>query len=146
MAIKPKKKFRENYFQQQIAKSGPNFLETMPLDRMKLDAVRIFRELAKGNIDISDYAEYFHNQRFLESLIDTAQTKFNIHSVSAAGVQMLVMTGNNTSNVISVLEMHENAAKGYKVIVDYLTAFRNYQDDNLLVDLVYNVVKYRYYI
>ena len=141
-----KKHKRENYFQQNIQRSGPDFLETMPLDKMKLDAVKVFRELARGNIDIDVYGKYFYNPRFLEALINTAEVKYNFHLISAMGVGKLLEQNVQGQNIFAVYEFHNNTTTAYSIILAKLTEFRNTGDINILSDLVMNLVKYRYNI
>lgn len=141
-----KKKKRENYFQQNINKSGRNFMDTMPLDKMKSDCVRVFRELARGFIDINDYGDYFYNQSFLGSCINVAQTKFNFHSISAMGVYCLIVNNIQAENAHAIYDHHNNAAIGYMTIINALTEFRVTGDKYILVNLVLNLAPYRNFI
>lgn len=144
MAPHNKKNKRENYFQQNIQRSGQDFLETMPLDKMKLDAVKVFRELARGNIDIDVYGKYFFNPRFIEALISTAETKYNFHLISAMGVDLLLKQNVQGHNIFAVYEYHNSATSAYGLIFAKLTEFRYTGDVNILTDLVMNLVKFRY--
>ena len=141
-----KNKKRENYFQQNINRLGPNFMDSLPLDRMKLDAVKVFRELARGNVDIDIYGKYFLNEKFLEACISTAETKHNFHLVSAMGVNELLTQNVQGQNIYAVYDFHNNAAHAYYLIAYKLTEFRNIKDMYSLSDLVLNLAKYRYYI
>ncbi len=145
MAPKNKKK-RENYFQQKINQLGPNFMDSLALDRMKLDAVKVFRELARGNVDIDLYGKYFLNEKFLEACISTAETKYNFHLVSAMGVNELLKQNVQGQNIYAVYDFHNNAARAYYIIMYQLTEFRTIRDIRILSDLVLNLAKYRYYI
>lgn len=146
MAGNNKNKKRENYFQQNINRLGQNFLYTLPLDRMKLDAVKVFRELARGNIDVEVYGKYFLNEKFLEACITTAETKYNFHLVSAMGVNELLKQNVQGQNIYAVYDFHNNAASAYYIIMYKLTEFRNYKDIRILSELVLNLAKYRYHI
>ena len=146
MAGNNKKKARENYFQQNINRAGPDFLETMPLDKLKLDVVRVFRDLARGNIDIDKYGKYFAEPKFLEACIITADTKYNFHAVSAAGVGELLRQNMQGINTYPIYEFHNNAANAYKIISSSLVEFRNVGNNVILNDLVFSLAKYRNYI
>lgn len=140
------KKKRENYFQQNINRLGNNFLDLLPLDKIKLDTVRVFRELARGNIDIDVYGKYFMHTKFLEACIETSATKFNLHNISAMGVERLIADNIQGYNIGAVYDFHKNAAAAYRLINTKMTEFRYYNDITILTDLVANLVKYRYYI
>ena len=140
------KKKRENYFQQNINRYGSNFLDIIPLDRIKLDTVRVFRELARGSIDIDEYGKYFTNTRFLEACIETAATKYNLHYISAMGVERLIAENVQGYNIGVVYEYHCNAANAYRLINLKLSELRTYNDTSVLTDLVANLGRYRYHI
>lgn len=141
-----KNKKRENYFQKNINRLGPDFLESMALDKLKLDAVKVFRELARGNIDIEVYGKYFYNNKFLEACISTAETKYNFHLVSAKGVNELLKQNVQGMNIFSIYDFHNNAAYAYYLIAFKLNEFRKIGDTNILIELILNLAKYRYYI
>lgn len=141
-----KNKKRENYFQQNINRLGPNFMDSIPLDRMKLDAVKVFRELARGNIDVEVHGKYFLNDKFLEACISTAETKYNFHVISAMGVNELLKKNTQAPNIYAVYDFHNNAANAYYIIMYKLSEFRNIKDTRILSELVLNLAKYRYHI
>ena len=121
-------------------------MDSMPLDRMRNDAIKVFRELARGNIDISVYGKYFLNPKFLEACIISAEIKYNFHLVSAMGVNSLLERNIQGQNIYGVYEFHNNAAAAYNLIKSKLTEFRTFGDLNILTDLVLNLTRYRYYI
>lgn len=141
-----KGKKRENFFQQNINRLGPNFLDSYPLDKLKLDVVKVFRELARGNIDIDTYGKYFYNPKFLESCISTAAQKNHFHQVSAEGVYQLILQNAQIYNLNDIFEQHKNTANAYGLILMKLEEFKKFGDLICLHELVLNLAKYRYYI
>ena len=140
------KKKRTNYFQQNIDRAGPNFMEGYPLDRMRMDAVKVFRELARGNIDIDIYGKYFYNDNFIEACITTAEIKYNFHLVSAMGVERLIRDNVQGKNIFDVYEFHNNACNAYYIIMSSFVEFKRTRDINVINTLVLNLTKYRYNI
>lgn len=139
-------KMSNNYFTQQIQRNGVNFLDGVRDDNLLRDAVRIFRDLARGNINIDQYGDYFSHPRLLNAAITASYSKFTYHSISHAGVAELLQK--NTipyPSAPTVLNAHSRSAQGYKLIFDAMTAIANTgQYNEILKTLVNNLNNYRY--
>ena len=130
--MKPNKNKRPDYFDTQIQRSPlrEDFLNEKNARDLQMDAVRIFRDIARGNLKIEEHAHYFENNQLLESCLVTANSKYNLHHVSFLGVQALIdnMMKNNQQpgqNIISVHEYHKRCSEGYNIIIQNLIAMKN---------------------
>ena len=68
---------QNNYFSQQVQKNGESFLNQKTPRDMAQDAERIFRDLVRGKVDLSQYGGYILNPSLLETLITKAGERYN---------------------------------------------------------------------
>ena len=143
--LKPyqRKNQRPNYFQQNIQKFGENFLGQKNSNDMQLDAIRVFRDIARGNIDVEEEGKYFLHPQFLESCIVAAFSKLSLHSINFNGVNLLVSQGANDETTMSILEYDRRCAEAYTIIYNQLNNIRNTGDVNYLTVMVNNLKNYR---
>lgn len=142
-------KNQNNFFSQNIRKNGENFLDLKNSKTMQRDAPRIFREIARGNIDLLKYGHYFLDMQFLESLIVTANNEFIFHNISYAGVMNLIASATMHREqvdvaVTQVLETHKRRAEAYNIIFNYLTMLKNTRDLNYIYALANNLSPYKF--
>ncbi|MCK9198830.1 MAG: hypothetical protein M0P49_04430 [Bacilli bacterium] len=135
-----------NYFTQQIQKNGVNFLDTARDDNLARDCVRIFRDLARGNIDITQYGDYFLNPRLISAAISTAYSKQVLYGTSKAGMDLLInspMCEQNFPHAPVVMNSYSRSFEAYSLILENLIALKNTGNIDFLNTLVSNINKYR---
>lgn len=144
---------RNNYFQQEIQKAGnKNFLDTKNARNFEFDSTRIFRDLARGNIDVLYYAEYFKDPNLLEALILNSNKLAVKNNIEYSGVIALI--NYNKYNRIffdeglfaAVADEHKQAMEAYTIICNHMMQFKQTHDPNVLLPMVQHLQRYRYKI
>lgn len=140
---------QNNYFSQHIRERGENFISFKNSRDLQNDALKIFRELARGQIDINKYGNYFLDPQFLNSCLQAAWNKYSYHSISQTGVDLYIsqlmgkgMMPDNT--VISVKEDHKRKAEAYTLIYNSLYSLGHTGDTSVLFVLVNQLQNYKY--
>lgn len=142
-------KQQNNYFTQGIRERGEDFIQYKSPRDLQNDALRIFREIARGQIDLERHGNYFLAPQFLESCLQAAWNKYSFHSISATGVDMLITNYMNSGmmpddNVIGVKEQHKRTAEAYCIIYQTLCTLRTSGDLSNLFVLVSKLQNYKY--
>jgi hypothetical protein len=142
------KRNNNNYFTSNIQKAGENFMDTKNARDLQFDAIKIFRDLARGNVDIAKYGQYLLDPMMLNACLSAANTKLMYYSISFSGVNCLVnslsTSGNQIDpNIIMVLEDHRKSMEVYQAILTHFTALRDTGDIGYLVSLVNAISRYR---
>ena len=137
-----------NYFTQNIKQNGENFLQQKNPLQLKQDALRIFRDLARGKIDPEKEGQMFLEPTLLDSSILMAEEKYRNEQISRDGVYCLIVTNNNMvdDSVFARLDEHAKAVEGYKCILEGLYNLKNTQDINYLYATVNVLRNFRNYI
>lgn len=127
---------RENYFQQNIAKFGQNFIRSKSVKDIQKDAKRrLFKDMVYGNIDYDEYGIYFTDPQFIDNLIVVAHTLQEEHAVIANGLRLMAGTGNAIASQLYV--RHSNVAYVFSVIEYNLGMVKaNNYDIRYLVNIV----------
>lgn len=140
---------QNNYFVQNIKERGEDFIHFKSPRDLQNDALKIFRELARGQIDINKYGKYFLDPQFLNCCMQSAWNKYSYHSISQTGVDLYItqlmnqgMMPDNT--VISVKEDHKRKAEAYALIYNSLCAIGQTGDTSTLFVLVSQIQNYKY--
>lgn len=139
---KPKNN-RPNYFKQNIQKFGENFLARKNVNELQMDAIRIFRDIARGNIDIQNEGKYFLDPQFMESCIWSASMKLNLFTTNYRGVLMLYNSGVNDDNTMAVLDYNKKCMEAYTIIITHLNNIKITADVNYLSAMINNLRNYR---
>lgn len=126
-----------NYFTMSIEKyHTEDFLKYKNPRELEQDAIKIFRELAQGKINIDEYGEYFYNQALLHALINIATNQYWFYEYSFRGLNNLVdnavRAGNYDSYMTIVMEEHKNCRDAYQTAY---TCLNNFKMSMLLDDL-----------
>ncbi len=142
-------KNQNNYFTQNIRERGEDFIYYKNSRDLQNDALKIFRELARGQIDISKYGKYFLDPQFLASCVQAAQNKYSYHAISQTGVDMYISQIMNTGSMpdsitIGVKEDHKRKAEAYGLIYESLCNISYTYDINNLYVLVSKLQNYKY--
>jgi len=146
MKPQQKRKARPSYFQQNVQRFGPNFLDQKNAEQMQKDAVKVFRDIAMGNIDIEKDGIFFMNQQFLVCCIREAEVILNTHIVHCSGVSSLIYAGQGNEFVSAVLEKDQRSAQAYKILYDGLCALSSTGNLDYLAMLTNNLRNYRFNI
>lgn len=146
MNKRPNKPNRPNYFQQNIQKFGPDFLKAKNADVLQTDAIRIFRDIARGNVNIEVDGPYFLDPQFMESCITAATLKLSLHTINYNGVLGLVNSGINDPMTLKVLDYNKRSMEGYNIILTHLNNIRSSGDPNYLMSMASNLHNYRFNI
>ena len=144
-----------NYFTREIQKDGNDFLEKKNAVQIQRDAPFVFRQLAKGQIDIFKYVDYFNNQYFLSNLIDAAQVEYNEHSICRMGIQALVNQRRGYDNTFtqqecdlyySIMNRHYALENAYNIILYHFKLFATTKDPYTISTMVGQLqnAKYQY--
>lgn len=134
---------QNNYFKQNIQKYGKDFIEKMNARDMQVNVVRVFRDLARGNINAKTEGEYFLNPQFMEACIVAAHSKLVMHSAHYNGVNMMVQSGNTDQNILQVLEYDRRCMEAYNIILSNLQAIQASGNTEYLVVMANNLRNYR---
>lgn len=114
MAGNKNNKKRNNYFSDNIQKYGEGFLQRFDAKKLRTDARRVFSDIAFGNIDFDKYWPYFTDPMFINALIDAANTKLMIHSVSYNAIKEQEKVATN-SDMQMVRRYHERLMHAYEL-------------------------------
>lgn len=139
---------RSNFFTKNIQRSGENFLESMNAMDMQRGAIMLFRDLARGNVNIETYGVYMLDYQLLENCLIAANGRLTLHSINFTGVSMYAtaLSPNIPDNVTAILNYDKDCALAYEIIVRELNNLRNTGDLNHLIVMVNNLRNYRYNI
>jgi hypothetical protein len=148
----PKNKQRNNgrsnnYFEQEIAKFGKDFLNSKNAKNIMLDTDRIFRDLVRGNIDVIHYEEYLSDPMLLEACLVQSYNKMNFHGISHQGVLSYIQsTGMGTTEVTSVAEDHRIKKEVYTIIYSGFLNFKYSRNIEILLPMVNQLLNYKFSI
>ena len=142
---------KPNYIKQQIQSFGPNFLDTRSAFELTRDAQRIIRDLAKGNININEYAQYLSNGPLLYHMLKIACDRRNEEEVIKCGIlTMITQLQINGAPIDPFIQMqfekHNNKYLAYNILYTELNNFNATQDPRYLITLVTNIYTYARYI
>lgn len=131
-----KKRNNNNYFTREINNNGVLFLDKKNAKDLQLDAVKIFRDISRGRIDIREYSTYLIDLRLVEAAIIVAKSKYMLHNISALGVDRLRSTMTTPDTDIEVVyNFHYQASKAYYIILNSFMAVREYKVIDPIINL-----------
>lgn len=137
-----------NFFTNIIKEKGEDFISQLSVRDMQYNAVKIFKDLARCNIDISKYGKYFCEYQFNRSLFVVAQEKFTYFSISCQGVYLLIQNIVNSGNQVSqevqiVYEKHKKSMEVYSIIMEGLNNVLYTGNPECLFPMINILSKYR---
>lgn len=142
------KKQNNDYFSKSIQQKGAGFIECKNALEIQRDAIKVFRDIARGNINFEKYGEYFLQDVFLSNLIIAANSKLISESIKRDGVNLLIsqmsQTGANCDMQLIVLQDLINKTQAYQIILNNLTALQQSGDVNWLYTLSAQISSYKY--
>lgn len=153
MAVKNnnQKKKGNDYFTQSIQQYGENFLQYKNARDLEMDAIKVFRGLARGNINIDRYGCYFLEPQFLNACVQAAYSKWTYFKISYEGVNLLkdnIFASGMTPdpNIIMILDHHKKSAEAYNIILAGLNNIRSTGDINYIFCLANNLSDFKNYV
>ena len=143
-------KQRRNYFENEKTRANgdPDFLEKKNFLQLQNDAVRIFKDLARGSIDVFQYEEYFQNRNFLNAIMKVAQNNV----VKSSLVKYYIDTGIARNDFLhgvmpDMVYTVENEFKleieAYTIIYSGLLTYSVSNNIADLIPMVSSLAKYR---
>lgn len=125
-----------NYFTQSIQRDGEDFIEKANPQKLKNDATRIFRDLAKGAVVVEDYYQYLANDKLLNAMEQVALGQFAKYSEVLNCINYKIGAVNHYGQSISN-ELSSIAQEyGWKVFV-YEKIYYNLQNFKVTKDINY---------
>lgn len=144
---------KSNYFAQEIQKKGENFLEGKTSKDMQWDAQRVFRDLARGNVNIDQYYIYFLEVQFLDNCIKFAYDKMTEHNYCFMGTNLLftqlgctnqmMCQPQQMNELLAVVNKHKRSYEAYSMIFTSLNNLKLCGDPAILKVLSNNLKNYR---
>lgn len=142
-----------NYFEQQKSRLGENFLQTKNSRELQFDAIRVFRDVVRGKLDVREYGAHFLDTQFMESCLTSASQKQAFHQISFNGVNMLTMAVQQQSPnipvdpmILATLDYHQKAADAYALLLQGLNAVKQTGDIEYLLPIANQLRNYRDYV
>lgn len=136
---------RRSYFKEQQQKFGEDFIERKTAQDIQRDAVRIFRDIANGRINVQTDQEFFRNRQFLENCIAAAQSQYTEANINYQGTSMLLGYSNHPL-VSQVVENNLRRRDAYAIILNGLTAIKMTGDVQYLYIMRSQLKDYRFNI
>ena len=149
MAQKNKKPNQKNWFVQQEERFGANFIEMVRADEMQKGAIRLFRDIARGNINLSTEGQYFTNPQFIENCLIAANSKYVYYSTLFEGLNALSSIDASRVNDANYQATYRNiklSMEGYGLIYNGLLNIKSSGNLNYLYTLVNQLAPYRFSI
>lgn len=126
----PKKKTKKHngYFEQQVQKMGPDFIEQMNAQNIQRDSSRIFRDMAYCPAEEMDkYEGNFENHTFTYNLALVAYQKYSFYNACCIGLnqylQIIAANGQQpdpSQRLDEQFNIAKNKAEAYALINGYL--------------------------
>lgn len=142
---------QNNYFTRNIKDKGNDFVYMKTAKDLEYDAPTVFRDIAKGRVDINKFGGYFLCPQFMESMLKVAHEKYMYHIISFNGVNMMITEYMNKGQmvdkvVIEVNENHKRLSEAYSIIYQTLMYVRTTQDITNLYILPSQLSIYKFLI
>lgn len=125
---------------------APNFVVYLKPDQIQRSArERIFREMVKGQIDYSEYGQYFMDQKFLDNLIIAAEFELNNNSIDRVALEYYDLNcfGCNKIDVKSRRARKESLCFVYSIILNRLYTVKMTSNIGPLTNIQYELSAYR---
>lgn len=136
---------KRSYFKEQQQKLGSDFIERKTAQDIQRDAIRIFRDIANGRINVQSDQMFFTNKQFLENCIAAAQSQYTEANINYQGVCMLLAYGNHPL-VAQIVEKNMRKRDAYLIILNGLNAIKMTGDTQYLYIMRSQLKDYRFNI
>lgn len=122
----------------------PNFVNMIKPETIQRSAKeRIFREMIRGQINYSDYGQYFLDNKFLENVIIAAQDELNYNITLRDALVFFDFNCPGQQSVINARAKHENLVYVFNVILNKLMEVKFTDNIGALTDIQYVLGSYR---
>lgn len=137
---------QNNFFTQSIKDKGENFLDFMTAKDLQFSALKIFRELARGRIDVKEYGDFFLEPPLLEALFIEGEKKYKFYSITYNSVlysmNVVVAAGQcPDQDVVAVSEDLKRSLDAYGIIMNTLIALKTNGNASILYGAI-NALRY----
>ena len=146
MAQKNGKK-RKSWFEQQAERFGSDFINTIRSDEAQKGAIKVFSDLAYGNVNIPNEGSYFLNQQFLDNCIVAANSKRVYYSYLFSGLNALTASDpavGNDNNFQATYRIIRGNFEAYSIILNSLHMIRDSGNIQILYSLTNQLAPYKY--
>ena len=140
-------KKRKNWFEQQVERFGSDFIHSIRADEAQKGAVKVFGDLARGNVNISTEGGYFLDPQFLENCIIAANSKQVFYKYLYEGLNASVRENPNTANDQSFQAVYRNISNSlsaFSYIYQALHGIKETGNLQYLYTLVSQLAPYKY--
>jgi hypothetical protein len=146
-----KNKSNNNYFTRAAQQGGKDFIETTNIEQLQRDAVKIFRDLAANRIDVQRCQEYLTNDRLAGVLEQQAYITsiYNTEIYNSIDYRIRGMEWNHqivSSYLMSLRDEWACREAVYQIIYSKLQEFKVTKDVNVILSMIYEIRKNRWYI
>ncbi len=122
----------------------PNFVKLLKPEMIQRSAKeRIFREMIRGQINYSEYGQYFLDNKFLENAIIAAQDELNYNITLRDALVFYDFNCPGQQNVINARAKHENLVYVFNVILNKLMEVKYTDNIGAITDIQYVLGSYR---
>lgn len=122
----------------------PNFLVYLKPEQIQRYAKeRIFREMVRGQIDYTEYGQYFTDSKFLENLIIAASDELISNSTIRDALVYYDTYNPGIQNVITERAKKENLVFVFNILLNRLTSAKMSGNIGVLTDIQYVLGSYK---
>jgi hypothetical protein len=104
---------------------------------------RIFKEMVKGQIDYSQYGQFFFDPKFIGNLLIAANDELNNNPSLREALVFYDLHYPNNPKIITLLNKHTGLMQIYGVLVDKLNMVSTYDNIGYLTDISYILANFR---
>jgi len=150
MGFKPNQKNNNNFFTKMIQRyGGDDFLSRINARDIQNSAINLFRDIARGKVDMDKHGHYFLDNQFTDNLLIQANSQHTFHSINFTALNWFIMSNPTQISEDSigvfkgVLEKNRLSYQAYECIIKNLCAVKSTRDLNYLYILTNNLRNFR---
>lgn len=146
MGQKPNKK-RKSWFEQQAERFGPDFIESIRPDDAQKGAIKVFSDIARGNVNIPNEGQYFLNTQFSYNCIVAANSKKVFYGYLLSGLNALTSMDSNVANDANFQATYrivKGNYEAYSLILNALHTINDTKNIQILYSLANQLIPYKY--
>jgi hypothetical protein len=141
---------RNNYFSQAIQRNQ-NFIEETNTTQLERDSLTIFRQLARGDINVNTYFNYLTDDRLLYAMSSTAYKKLNTYSVIYDSISYRIGAFQSAGLPVPVeyqraQQEYDWKKKVFEIIYTHVEQTRLTKDASNLISMIPEIRVYRFSI
>lgn len=139
---------QNNYFTSQIRRfQSEDFITALKPEQIQRGAKeRLFREMVRGQIDYTEFGNYFLDSKFLSNLIIAAENELTNNVVISRALEFYDLTFPGQIEVIHNRTKHEALCEIYSVLLDRLNNLQMTGNVGCLTDIQYRLNGKTHYI